>query len=159
MNNFVIELFERGLKAAFYTIHFEHQEKSETAHFLENFVLTHRESIEIIVQEIIRMKDKRGANYNLFRSEGANFLIALPQAKNHELRLYCIWINSEIVILGNGGIKKVRTYQEDPTLKKIAQMLQKVNFLVTQRLENKSIWIENTALKGNLSFKLSENYE
>ena len=36
---------------------------------------------------------------------------------NHsKLRLYCLRISEQILILGNGGIKKTKSYQEDPKL-------------------------------------------
>lgn len=157
MNNFAIELFKSGLKANFYTIHFEEKELSETDKFLSFFVSEQQETVQIIVQEIKFMLDKRGAAYEFFRPEGDNFLIALPKAKNKELRLYCIWVNREIVILGNGGVKNTKTYQNDPKLDKIAKNLKKINKLFEEKIENEEIWIENMELKGNLIFKPEED--
>lgn len=34
-----------------------------------------------------------------------------------KLRLYCLRLSDKILILGNGGVKKTGTYDEDDTLK------------------------------------------
>ena len=43
---------------------------------------------------------------------------------SHKLRLYCLRISDQILILGNGGIKNTRTYQEDETLSGYVMNLQ-----------------------------------
>ena len=40
-----------------------------------------------------------------------------------KLRLYCLRLSDKILILGNGGVKKTRTYEEDANLQKFEQLL------------------------------------
>lgn len=52
-----------------------------------------------------------------FRREGkyADRVYALP-TDSGRLRLYCLRLSDKILILGNGGIKATRTYNEDSEL-------------------------------------------
>ena len=159
MNSFTIKLFKSGRKANFYTIQYDQETLSEIERFLENYHISHADQVNIIVAEMQTMINKYGADYNFFRSEGRDFLIALPKKTGVELRLYCIWVNREIVILGNGGLKKTRTFQEDTYLRKIAENLQEVNKLFEERKKNGEIWIEGSELKGNLHFEIITDEE
>lgn len=51
---------------------------------------------------------------------------------SHKLRLYCLRISDQILILGNGGVKDTRTYQEDETLSGYVLDLQKFDELLKQ---------------------------
>lgn len=63
-----------------------------------------------------------------FRYEGTmnDRLCALP-TEYGKLRLFCLRISEHVLILGNGGVKTTRTYQESPILKGYAEVLQKVD--------------------------------
>ena len=37
-------------------------------------------------------------------------------AQSDKVRLYCLRLSDRILIIGNGGIKESRTYQEEKTL-------------------------------------------
>ena len=58
-----------------------------------------------------------GALERYFRREGkmSDSVVALPVLKS-KLRLYCLRLTDKILILGNGDIKRSRTYEEDDTL-------------------------------------------
>nr|WP_302195070.1 hypothetical protein [uncultured Prevotella sp.] len=59
------------------------------------------------------------------------------------------------MILGNGGLKNSQTYQEDPTLHKAVQTLQRIDIKIKQ-LENKQvITISGTNLNGPLELSVN----
>ena len=43
--------------------------------------------------------------------------VAALAIDSRKLRLYCLRISDQILILGNGGVKTTRTYQEDKVLR------------------------------------------
>ena len=57
------------------------------------------------LERFIRPEDKMGDN-----------VCALPVVSS-KLRLYCLRLSDKILILGNGGVKKTRTYNENDELK------------------------------------------
>lgn len=86
----------------------------------------------------------RGAEENMFRPEGSvkDRVCALPlitvrksRHARRTLRLYCIRISDELLILGGGGEKSTLTYQEDPILNEKVQTLQKIDKVLSE-LEN-----------------------
>lgn len=79
-----------------------------------------------IVEFISKIAD-RGAFERYFRPEGRynDSVCALPVIKS-KLRLYCLRLSDKILILGNGGIKSTRTYNEDNTFKRICYHSSKI---------------------------------
>ena len=68
-----------------------------------------------------------------------------------KLRLYCIRFGNILLILGGGGRKTTRTYQEDPKLYSEIQLLQKVSEALSKAIKEKDIRIESDgSLGGNL---------
>ena len=67
---------------------------------------------------------------------------------SHKLRLYCLRISDQILILGNGGIKETRTYQEDETLSGYVMDLQKFDQLLKQAQKKGNIIIEKNYIIG-----------
>lgn len=67
---------------------------------------------------------ENGVKESFFRPEGKlnDRVCAIPlltsyrQKQNGTLRLYCIRISDKLLIVGGGGIKTTRTYNEDETL-------------------------------------------
>ena len=66
-----------------------------------------------------------GALERFFRPEGKmnDRVCALPVIRS-KLRLYCLRLSDSILILGNGGVKKTRTYDEDDELRGFVVTLQ-----------------------------------
>lgn len=60
---------------------------------------------------------------------------ALPVLRS-KLRLYCLRLSDSILILGNGGVKKTKTYNEDYTLKGYVITFQKHLAKSQVRLQN-----------------------
>ena len=73
-------------------------------------------------------------------------LCALP-LESGRLRLYCLRISDEILILGNGDIKSTATYEEDSKLLGYALDLQRFDNLLRKDIEDGIVTIEERLLK------------
>lgn len=152
----VIEIFEEHSKVNFYSLRYVSEELSETDIFFEN-VLVQEDLIED-VEIISKMIDKigeHGAELRHFRNAGnkSDKVGALPEyLKSSKLRLYAIRVNSEIVILGNGGIKNTKTYNEDPFLNECVELLKKIDYLLGIKLTKNKVFIFRKELMGDLKF-------
>ena len=58
--------------------------------------------------------------------------VAALSIDSRKLRLYCLRISDQIMILGNGGVKTTRTYQEDEELSGYVMDLQRFDELLKQ---------------------------
>ena len=65
-------------------------------------------------------------------------------------------IQAKILILGNGGLKKTATYEEDENLHRQVKTLQKIDIELKQREKDKVIVVKGTELLGELSFTINE---
>ena len=90
----------------------------------------------------------RGALERYFRPEGTmeDNLCALP-IESGNIRLYCLRISDEILILGNGDRKTTRTYQEERKLLGYALDLQKFDILLKKDIEDGVVTVEERTLK------------
>lgn len=155
--NLFLELLESGEKVSLYSPRFEGEVYTE----FEKFLLTYKEKYLNDIQILIRRIDiikANGAEDRYFRYEGKrkDRVMTLPSHfDTSNLRLYCLNINHKILILGNGGLKNSQTYQEDPTLHKAVQTLQRIDIKIKQ-LENKQvITISGTNLNGPLELSIN----
>lgn len=81
-----------------------------------------------------------------FRPEGKflDYLFAIPEkGLGCELRVFCLRLNEQIVIFGNGGVKpkNMRNYQEDTLLNTIAEEMQKISGKLQHSLSDYSTTI------------------
>lgn len=90
-----------------------------------------------------------------FRPEGkmSDNVCALPVTSS-KLRLYCLRLSDRILILGNGGVKKTRTYNEDDELKGYVLTLQKFDKLIKEGVEDGTITITENILETDKTFDL-----
>jgi len=108
---------------------------------------------QIIGARIKKMLNDCGSPENLFRPEGKmnDDVVALPllqelrSKKIGVLRLYCDRLSDHILIIGNGGVKKVDQYQDDPLLKSYVETLQKIDKIVKRKLRARDIDIDNVS--------------
>ena len=63
-----------------------------------------------------------------------------------KLRLYCLRISDQILILGNGGVKTTRTYEEDPKLMGYVVDLQAFDKALTEAQKNGTVLIEKNMI-------------
>ena len=125
MKNIVtLQLFKSYQKVNFYTFKFEDDEFSETNKFFNKFEMdvSVKEDLEHLVIWLSLIGRKYGAKIPFFRNEASAQALPPPMSMMikevivNDLRLYCLRINDEIVILANGGIKKSQKVQDSPDL-------------------------------------------
>lgn len=102
-----------------------------------------KKDFDAIIAAIKKIIDDCGARENLFRPEGNN-IKAIPLCIEQRrgkgvgtLRLYCIRISEKILIIGNGGIKRVKRYEDDPVLLDIVNKLRSIEhqiFIGTRKI-------------------------
>ena len=154
--NLLIELLEDGEKVSLYSPHFEGEEYSE----FENFLLMYKDKYPDDVRQLVYRLDiikRDGAEDRHFRYEGSkrDRVMALPShLETTSLRLYLLNIQSKILILGNGGLKKTATYQEDENLHRQVRTLQKIDLEMKQREKENVIVVKGSELLGELSFTI-----
>ncbi len=119
-----LQLFKTFSKVNFYTFQFIDSAQSETDKFFskfENDVLVETDLLNL-VSWLSLIGQKYGAKSGFFRHESAAMALPPPMAKMvkevivNDLRLYCVWISEEIVILANGGIKQSQKVQDSPEI-------------------------------------------
>ncbi len=80
-------------------------------------------------------------------------VVALPVLKS-KLRLYCLRLTDKILVLGNGGVKTSRTYQEDDTLQGYVIDLQKFERLLIQEVNSGNVEITEKEIITDKKFEL-----
>ena len=139
-----------------YTIQFRSDDMSEFEKFISKF----REDAELNpdFQAIMRFVEQilsNGALERYFRREGkmTDSVVALPVLKS-KLRLYCLRLTDKILVLGNGGVKTSRTYQEDDTLQGYVIDLQKFERLLRQEVRSGNVEITEKEIITDKNFEL-----
>lgn len=136
--------------AGLFTIIFENENQSEFVKFVNKFKddAIRKNELRIILNQIDVMLQK-GIEERRFRPEGkmSDGVAALPVYQSG-LRLYCLRLSDSVLIVGNGGIKNTRTYQEDEDLNGYVISLQKLDSLLKADIENGIVRIEKTLIIG-----------
>lgn len=117
-----------------YTLQFQGENESEFERFYRKFkddAIYNPDLMRIVA--FINKIAQNGALERLFRPEGkmSDHVVALPVISSR-LRLYCLRLSDKILILGNGGVKNSRTYNEDDTLKGYVITLQNFEQLLKE---------------------------
>ena len=153
-----VELLNESEKASLYPISFEMDGTTEFEKFVAEFEMnaTYNRDYQRIIaalQAILRV----GALERFFRPEGSinDNVKALP-IESGKLRLYCLRLSDQIVILGNGGVKKTRTYEEDPKLYGYVLDLRKFEKIINDNVARGNMSIEEKDLSGieDITFEL-----
>ena len=92
---------------------------------------------------------KSGFVERKFRTEGKIrvSLVALPIFRSG-LRLYCLRMSDSVLIVGNGGVKYTKTYEEDKDLNGYVISLQKLDELLKADIKSGVVRIEKTEIIG-----------
>ena len=131
-----LELVIESDNVSIYSPKYDGETQTEFEKFMsDNGSLSHpqlKKDFDAIIAVIKKMVDDCGARENLFRLEGKN-IKAIPLCVEQRrrrgvgtLRLYCIRISERILVVGNGGIKRVRKYEDDPVLLGIVDKLRSI---------------------------------
>ncbi|MBR5035226.1 MAG: hypothetical protein IKX71_07950 [Bacteroidales bacterium] len=145
-----LELVEQSEKVSLYSISFAMDKATEFERFLQKFEeeAALNEDYQKILYALSIILDK-GALERYFRPEGSmsDNLCALP-IESGSIRLYCLRISDEILILGNGGSKSTETYQQDLNLYGYALDLQKFDKLLQDDIRDGIVTVEERLLTG-----------
>ncbi len=150
MKRATLKTIESNDLVSLYSICFNNTEESEFENFLSKFKeeSTLNKDFQTILVALAKIIE-RGALERFFRMEGKmNDDVCALSLDSHKLRLYCLRISDQILILGNGGIKETRTYQEDETLSGYVMDLQKFDQLLKQAQKKGNIIIEKNYIIG-----------
>ena len=143
-----VGLVEESEKVSFYSISFQMDRTTEFERFLSKFEeeAALNENYQRILAALEIILDK-GALERYFRPEGTMLddLCALP-LESGDIRLYCLRISDEILILGNGDKKTTRTYQEDKRLLGYALDLQRFEKLLKKDIDDGIVVVEERKL-------------
>lgn len=143
-------------KCTVYTIQFLTEDESEFERFYNKFKDDAEYNPDLMrIVAFINKIAENGAFERYFRPEGkaSDGIVALPVVTS-KLRLYCLRLSDKILILGNGGVKKTRTYNEDDTLRGYVVDLQKFEKLLKEGEKEGTVSITETHIETNKSFML-----
>ena len=158
MKTATAKIIEQSEKVGLYSIRFNDSDITEYEKFIQKFRsdATLNEDFKKVFNALNRIV-ANGALERYFRSEGhfKDNLAALS-IDSKVLRLYCLRISDQILIVGNGGVKTTRTYEEDAELSGYVMNLQKFDQLLAQELKSGKIKIEQNVITGieSVSFEL-----
>lgn len=145
-----LELVEQTEKVSLYSISFAMDRTTEFERFLQKFEqeASLNPNYQKIIYALSIIMDK-GALERYFRPEGKmnDDLCALP-IESSTIRLYCLRISDEILILGNGDVKSTQKYEDDTKLYGYALDLQKFDMLLKKDIEDGVVIIEEKVLKN-----------
>ena len=138
-------------KAGLFTICFEGDSYTE----FEKFILKGKENatlqpdLQRILNALQRMMESVGFLDRYFRPEGKvrDRVAALP-IYTSKLRLYCLRLSDSVLIVGNGGTKNTKTYDENPELNGYVIDLQRIDDILRVAEKKGTIRIEETTIDG-----------
>ena len=158
MKTATLKTIEQSEKVGLYSICFDGNDLTEYEKFVQKFL--NDATLNTDFQKVFRAINRivaNGALERYFRPEGKfrDHLAALS-IDSKVLRLYCLRMSDQILIVGNGGAKTTRTYEEDVELSGYVMDLQKFDKLLAQELASGKITIEQNVITGieSASFEL-----
>ena len=156
MSEVELILLNEGNRCTLYSIQFTSEDESEYERFYSKFIEDAKLNRDLL--RIVQLVDKiaeEGALERLFRPEGKmmDSVVALPVLSS-KLRLYCLRLSDGILILGNGGVKQSRTYEEDDSLRGYVLTLQKFEELLKEGQRDGSVVVTERLIKTDKTFVL-----
>ncbi|MDD3945792.1 MAG: hypothetical protein PHS38_13945 [Bacteroidales bacterium] len=149
-----------GKRTSVYSVFIDDSQFSLFEVFIEENKRLHLSEIKDIVQRLKTIGTKTGAREQFFKLHEGNpgdGVCALFDLPDKNLRLYCIRYNTQIIILGGGGIKLVRALQNDSKLTKENYLLRELSKQITEKIKEKDIrfTIDGNDFEGDFSFNLN----
>ena len=133
-----------------YSICFENENLNEYEKFINKF--KDNASLNQDYRSIVLALDRiiaNGAFERYFRPEGkVSDHVAALSIDSKQLRLYCLRMSDEILIVGNGGVKNTKTYEESAELNGYVMDLQSFDKMLAQALKKGIIRIERNVIIG-----------
>jgi len=156
MSEVELILLNEGNKCTLYSIQFTSEDNSEYERFYAKFIEDAKLNRDLlrIVQIVDKIADV-GALERFFRPEGKmkDSVVALPVLSS-KLRLYCLRLSDGILVLGNGGMKSSRTYEEDDSLRGYVLNLQKFEELLKDGVRNGTVSVTERTIDTDNTFDL-----
>ena len=156
--NLLIELLEYGARVSLYSPKFEGESMTEFEKFITTYQTSHLRDLQQIIRRLDAIK-QQGADDRHFRYEGKmrDRVKGLPShLETTNLRLYCLNMENKVLILGNGGLKTTRTYNEDPVLSRAVETLQKIDIEIRRKERQETVYIRGCQLLGELTFTIED---
>lgn len=145
-----LDIISESEKATLYSISFEKDGTTEFEKFVAEFEMNaeYNSDYQRIIAALQVILDK-GALERFFPPEGKmnDNVHAIP-IEGGKLRLYCLRISEQIVILGNGGVKNTKSYQEDPKLYGYVLDLQRFEKILKENIDKGYISVDEKELHG-----------
>lgn len=145
-----LDIISESEKATLYSISFEKDGTTEFEKFVAEFEMNaeYNSDYQRIIAALQVILDK-GALERFFRPEGKmNDNVHAFPIEGGKLRLYCLRISEQIVILGNGGVKNTKSYQEDPKLYGYVLNLQRFEKILKENIDKGYISVDEKELHG-----------
>lgn len=150
MPTVTLKTLEQSDNVSLYSICFDGNDVSEYEAFLQRFkddakLNEDYKKIILALEKIVAV----GAFERFFRPEGKmTDHVAALSIDSRKLRLYCLRISDQILIVGNGGVKTTRTYEESTELSGYVMDLQQFDKLLAEAQKDGSITIEKNVITG-----------
>ena len=129
-----------GHRTTFYTAYLLDEEITLFDRFFLENIKTHREELIKLRSEMKIIAHKTGAPEHIFdKYEGKTIGEGVYALHNKKLRLYFFRLDSCIVILGGGGWKEVRAWQEDEKLSEEANRIRFIAKQIDKRIRDRDI--------------------
>lgn len=144
-----------------YTIQFQGENQTEFENFYNKFKDDAIYNPDLMrIAAFINKIAQNGAFERFFRPEGkmSDHVVALPVITSR-LRLYCLRLSDKILILGNGGVKNTRTYDEDDNLRGYVITLQNFEKLLMEGQQKGLVVITEKTIEMNEETPQTENTE
>ncbi len=156
MSEVELILLNEGNKCTLYSIQFTSEDNSEYERFYAKFIEDAKLNRDLLrIVQIVDKISEDGALERFFRPEGKmrDSVVALPVLSS-KLRLYCLRLSNGILILGNGGVKNSRTYDEDDSLRGYVLTLQKFEELLNEGKRNGTVIVTERMIETDKTFEL-----
>lgn len=148
MTKVTLKTIEQNDNVGMFSICFDGNSESEFEKFLKEFKdnATYNKDFNAILLALAKIIDKCALE-RFFRIEGKmNDRVNALSIDSRKLRLYCLRISDQILIVGNGGVKTTRTYQEDEKLSGYVMDLQTFDKVLLKAQQNGMITIEKNMI-------------
>jgi hypothetical protein len=152
-----------GYKSSLYSVIIGDENETLFDNFVRDNVDGNLKEIQQIFATLDAIGKKVGAQDIYFRKkkegklgDGVEAIYDYPTAK---LRLYCIRYGSITLILGDGGEKNVRAWQDDPQLSKAAKEMILISEILTEAIRDGELIWDGNDFKGKLTFNDTEEDE
>lgn len=148
MRKVTLKTIEQNDNVGMFSICFDGNSESEFEKFLLEFKdnATYNKDFNAILLALAKIIDK-GALERFFRVEGKmSDRVNALSIDSRKLRLYCLRISDQILILGNGGVKLTRTYEEDELLSGYVMDLQTFDKVLLNAQKSGKITIEKNMI-------------